>query len=200
MIVTAILMGVATGKGETLSDEEIKFRAAKLGMVEEKPSVLTDLVTASPEALKPKEEPKQTEEPKTAEEPKQTEESKTTEEPKQTETPKSTEEPKVTEAPKVTAEPKVTEAPKTTEAPKVTEAPGTTDDTSETVTIEIKRGDSSVSLSRDLKEAGLIQDAKAYDKYLCNNGYDRKISVGVYQIPMGSSEEEIARIVTKSKK
>ena len=43
MIVTAILMGVATGGKESLSDEEIKKRALQLGMVEEKNTVLSDL-------------------------------------------------------------------------------------------------------------------------------------------------------------
>ncbi len=67
------------------------------------------------------------------------------------------------------------------------------------VTITIVRGDSSVSVSRDLAEAGLVDSAKAFDAYLCGNGYDKRISVGSFQIYPGSTYEEIAKIISRSK-
>ncbi len=64
------------------------------------------------------------------------------------------------------------------------------------VVIVIKSGQSSVSVSKMLAEAGLVKDATAYDKYLCENGYDKKIQTGTYELTAGASEEEIARIIT----
>ncbi|MEZ3425832.1 MAG: hypothetical protein K1W13_00280 [Lachnospiraceae bacterium] len=45
-----------------------------------------------------------------------------------------------------------------------------------------------------------MEDAKEYDKYLCANGYDKKIRAGSYEIPKGASDEEIALIITRSSK
>lgn len=65
-----------------------------------------------------------------------------------------------------------------------------------TVSLQIVKGDSSVSVSKRLAEAGLVDDAAAYDRYLCQNGYDKKIRVGNYEIPVHATQEEIARIIT----
>lgn len=62
--------------------------------------------------------------------------------------------------------------------------------------LEIRRGDSSDKVSRKLQELGLIKDAKSFDRYLCDKGYDKRISVGSYSIPRNSSEEEIALIIS----
>ena len=66
--------------------------------------------------------------------------------------------------------------------------------------LEIRRGDSSDKVSRKLQELGLIEDAKSFDRYLCDKGYDKRISVGSYSIPRNSSEEEIALIISGKKK
>lgn len=60
----------------------------------------------------------------------------------------------------------------------------------------VSPGESSVTVSKALKEAGLVEDASAYDRFLCENGYDRKIRVGTYDIPADADQEEIARIIT----
>ena len=67
----------------------------------------------------------------------------------------------------------------------------------ETVKITIVRGDSSVSVSRRLFEAGLIESAVEFDQYLCNNGYDKRISVGNYEIPYGLDFEGIAKTIAR---
>lgn len=64
------------------------------------------------------------------------------------------------------------------------------------VMIVIRSGQSSASVSKMLAEAGLVEDASAYDSFLCENGYDKKILTGTYEIDGGVSEEEIARIIT----
>ena len=101
-----------------------------------------------------------------------------------------------------TTEPKPSDMPKETDVSNPTEEPeeeATSAPEGEIVTIVIAAGDSSVSVSKDLEAAGLVESASAYDKYLCDNGYDRRIRTGTHQIPAGASEEEIARIITGRK-
>lgn len=62
--------------------------------------------------------------------------------------------------------------------------------------ITVSSGDGSDTVARKLYEAGLVSDAAAYDKYLCQNGYDKKICTGVKVIPAGAREAEIAKILT----
>jgi len=62
--------------------------------------------------------------------------------------------------------------------------------------ITVSSGDGSDTVAGKLYEAGLVSDAAAYDKYLCQNGYDKKICTGVKVIPAGASDAEIAKILT----
>lgn len=111
--------------------------------------------------------------------------------------PQTTMEPEVTEEsetmtePEATAEPEMTTKPEATKEPELITAP----EQSQT-TITIKKGSDSGSVSRVLYEAGLVENAKAFDNYLCNNGYSRSINPGIYEIAPGTSEEEIAKIIT----
>ena len=66
----------------------------------------------------------------------------------------------------------------------------------ETVQITVVGGDGSGTVARKLAEAGLVEDAKAYDEYLCSNGYDKRICTGTHSIPVGASAEDIAEIIT----
>lgn len=190
MIVTAILMGVATGGKESLSDEEIKKRALQLGMVEEKNTVLSDLKnqeSSSPTIVYDEDEQQEIENVPESTEPGESEE-----------VPESTEPAESEEVPESTEPIETEEIPESTAANESTEDADSTEP-AETVTITVVKGDSSVSVSRDLEEAGLVESAKDFDRYLCNNGYDKRISVGTYEIPIGTSEEKIAKIITRSR-
>lgn len=66
-----------------------------------------------------------------------------------------------------------------------------------TVQIEIKAGEYSDAVSRKLYQAGLISDAEAFNKYLTQKGADQNLKVGVYEIPSGSTQEEIIAILQK---
>ena len=123
--------------------------------------------------------------PQTTMEPEVTEESETMTEPE------ATAEPETATEPKATAEPEMTTKPEATKEPELITAP----EQSQT-TITIKKGSDSGSVSRVLYEAGLVENAKAFDNYLCNNGYSRSINPGIYEIAPGTSEEEIAKIIT----
>ena len=159
MIVTALILGISFSNrqdqtSQIMTDDQIRERAAELGMVDSSELTLAALQNS---AKQPTEG--------TAEETTQTQEQNNIEA-----------EPETT----VPAEPEVTEAPQRTQ----------------TASITIQRGDDSGSASRRLYEAGLVENAKAFDNYLCNNGYSRSINPGTYEIAPGASEEEIAKIIT----
>ena len=44
----------------------------------------------------------------------------------------------------------------------------------EIITIAINSGDGSRVVANKLQQAGLIEDAAAYDAFLCQNGYDKR--------------------------
>ena len=68
-----------------------------------------------------------------------------------------------------------------------------------TVTVVIEFGVTSSHVSQMLEEAGLVEDAAAFDSYLCSNGYSRNITAGTYEIVPGTSEEEIVKMITKTR-
>lgn len=83
----------------------------------------------------------------------------------------------------------------TTEASLPQEASGEPD--AEPVSFQVKSGATSSTVSRELAAAGLIEDAAAFDTFLCNNGYSKRIRAGTYKIAPGTSEEDIAKIITQ---
>ena len=178
ILVTAVIMGVTQGsRKETLSDREIRERAAALGMVEPGNS-LADLEAA--------ETPAATEIPEAIETPAATEIPEAIETPAATETPEAAETPAATEAPAATETPEVTARP--------TQKPAEEEEGS-SYTFEIQAGDSSYQVAYRLQQAGLVADARDFDNYLCSKGYDRKLKTGSYEIPETATEEEISEIL-----
>ncbi len=176
ILVTAVIMGVTQGsRKETLSDREIRERAAALGMVEPGNS-LAELEAA--------ETPAATEIPEAIETPVATEIPEAIETPAATETPEAAETPAATEAPAAT--PEVTARP--------TQKPAEEEEGS-SYTFEIQAGDSSYQVAYRLQQAGLVADARDFDNYLCSKGYDRKLKTGSYEIPETATEEEISEIL-----
>lgn len=176
MAVTALILGISFSgrqgqEAQTLTDEQIRERASELGMVDNSELTLAALQNSA--------------QSQTTMEPEVTEESKLTADPE------TTTEPEATAEPETTAEPEMTTKPEATKEPELITAP----EQSQT-TITIKKGSDSGSVSRVLYEAGLVENAKAFDNYLCNNGYSRSINPGIYEIAPGTSEEEIAKIIT----
>ena len=64
------------------------------------------------------------------------------------------------------------------------------------MTITISSGDGSYTVSKKLADIGAVSSAETYDKFLCQNGYDKKIRTGTYTIPADASDEQMARIIT----
>lgn len=191
MIVTALILGISFSNrqdqtSQIMTDDQIRERAAELGMVDSSELTLAALQNSEKQPTEG-----------TPEETTQTQEQNNIEAEPETTVPAETQataEPETTQEPEATAEPEPekTAAPETTAEQEVTEAPQRT----QTASITIQRGDDSGSASRRLYEAGLVENAKAFDNYLCNNGYSRSINPGTYEIAPGTSEEEIAKIIT----
>lgn len=177
ILVTTVILSLAGVGRKNMTDEEVVKRAKELGMVES--TLLSDL-------------PDQT----------KTDEVRPTE-------PEISLQPETSEPEELASTPETPEAPEETpvapeetpEAPE--ETPVSPEDgnpdipAGETVTLVIGRGESSTTVSKNLKKAGIVEDAAAFDRFLCNNGYDKKIITGTYEIPYGASEEEIAKIITR---
>lgn len=84
----------------------------------------------------------------------------------------------------------------TDKAAKITDKETKTDTEKELQKITVASGESSVSISRKLEQAGLVESATEYDRYLSQNGYDKKICTGVHLIAKGATKEEIAKEIT----
>lgn len=194
VIVAAVLMGIALGGDkEKLSDAEIMARAKELGMVES--SVLADLGKEKEPQL-----PQQSQEmEENTDQPKQSEEVQegSTDQPKQSIEGQegSIDQPKQNKE----EQNENTDVLKQNESEQNQNPSSEQDTEDEYVTLVIERGESSVSVSRSLAQLGLVESAKAYDRYLCENGYDKLIRVGTHKIKVGSTQEEIAEIISRKK-
>lgn len=183
ILVTALIMGFTTRDNRPLTDAEIKAAAAELGMVESDSLRLADLPqdrTPEPETT-----PEATSEPAT--------ESETAPEPEATTEAdvEPTKEPETT--PEATPEPTKEPEAASESATETTQESGTD------ISVTVSAGSSSRTVCNRLEEAGAITDAAEFDKYLCDQGYSKRICVGTFEIPADASWEEIAKIITRSK-
>lgn len=207
--VTALFFGIYTGRvNRGMSDEEVKKRAAELGMIENtvlKPtSENTDhAVIGVPSTDEATESDEATGSDETAgyDETAESDATAGTEETQNdgnlqgdTQSDDTPEDGISTEA--TGSENPDTDATNTQDS--TVQEPVTGDDlpTEEYVQITINRGDSSLTAARKLEEAGVIEDARDFDRYLSQNGYDKYIKTGVHEIPRTGTYEQIARILT----
>ena len=219
IVVTSLILGIGLGsRKETLSNEEIKERARTLGMVEESITVAEaaaqkeeeaqEKVTADPVPEENAEGDAETivsAEPEVSSEPAVSVSAapETSEEPKVSAAsePEASEEPKVSAAsePAASAAPEAGATPEAGVKPVADEAEedsGTAPE-KEIVDITINPGEGSYVISQKLEQSGLIDDAAEYDAYLCDNGFHTKLRAGVHKIPMGSTREEIAKLLCR---
>ena len=193
MIVTALILGISFSNrdGQTaqgMTDDQIRERAAQLGMVDSSDLTLAALQNSAKQQAENK--------PDTQTEPVQTEQ---TQEPAETQEQitANTNENENTVMSQQTQEAGSEVTPETAEKADTTAEAGQTQGSeTQTVAITIQKGASSGSVSTQFYEAGLVENAKAFDNYLCNNGYSRSINPGTYEIAPGTAEETIAKIIT----
>ena len=67
------------------------------------------------------------------------------------------------------------------------------------VTFVISKGQFGRQISESLKKEGLVDDAEAFMKYLGETGKSEEILPGTYEIQMGSTYEEIVKILLAPK-
>lgn len=218
ILVTAVIMGVSSGKHkESLTDQEIKERAAALGMVEPGGS-LADLSTDESDDA---DESDDTPEPGGAID---SDEMEDTEEAVATATPSASPQASTSASPAATAtsaspstkstastSPSATPSDRTSPSatpsaspdsaavsasPSKSPASPRTDVTdSNSFSLVIQSGDSSYSVAQKLENAGIVASASDFDSYLCSKGYDRRLRTGTYVIPMDAGPAEIAEIL-----
>ena len=176
IVVTALIMGISLGgKKESLSNEEIKARAKELGMVEASTTLADELTGA--DKLPEMEEQQDLAEPSPV---------------MQQETPQPTPQP----TPESTAEPLPEPTGQPANQPSESEDPeAISKENKESITIEVNKGDGSFTVCKRLEEAGLIASAANFDTFLCENGYDKRIRSGSFEIPADADPEHIARIL-----
>lgn len=170
VIVTALLMGFVTREKLPLTDAEIKARARALGMVESDSMKLSDIQQTDPSKQNPPGNGSAGSEPSESSEPSEQD---------------------YPEDGSTGSEPPES---LNSSGPEPSEAAE-----SQTVTFTVKSGYSSDKVSKLLKEAGLVENAGDFDRFLVKEGYANRISVGTYEIEVGASMERIAKIITRSK-
>ena len=191
ILITAVFFLLGDNSGRTMSDEMIKERAKELGMVES--TVLADIdesVQETEESISTQEMPEEsiTETAEIATE-------ETSEE--VSEVVATTE--VVSEEESTTAEEETEEITSKEESVEETPSEETTEEsvpTGQMISIVVNRGEGSDTVSQRLYEAGLIEDPHEYDRYLMQNGYDKRIGAGEHMVPMGADWQEIAKILT----
>ena len=159
---------------DILSDEEIKQRAFKLGMIEKEDAleqVLNKSATATPSAIA-SEEPDVTPESTESSDSKTSKEQATVQGKKKSQTAEPAKQAKQTQVQKSNA-------------------------SNELVVVQIKPGMWSDEIAKTFYDLQLVKDAEEFDSFLCDNGYASMIRVGSYKVPKGSTYEEIAKIITK---
>lgn len=179
VIVTALLMGFVTREKLPLTDAEIKARARALGMVESDSMKLSDIQQTDPSKQDPPGNGSAGSEP-----------SESSEAPESSEP--SEQEPSEDES-------AGSEPPESSEPSEQEPSEQEPSAESQTITFTVKSGYSSDRVSKLLKEAGLVENAGEFDRFLVKEGYANRISVGTYEIEVGASMERIAKIITRSK-
>lgn len=222
IIVTALIMGIALSHGgkKEITDAEVIARAKELGMIEnttllepteddedqEKAEPAAEQEPAEPvkkdvAVAQPKDDavakPEDDGEDASAKQPADHAEGKSQEDPAVQEKPKSQEgttSKNTTQNKKPqTGTNEMTKQDEDTgqKAPVETESSG-----QKAASVTIVSGDGSYTVAKKLEAAGVVSSASAYDDYLCQNGYDKRLRTGTFQIPSGADDEQIAKIVT----
>ncbi len=186
---TVIMMVAFHTHGNHISEEEVVKRAGELGMVwaDDEPAYSSEEIDTQTEPqtesqAKPEAETETKPEAETETEP----EAETETEPEaETET-----EPEA-ETQSETQSESETESESERQTPPNTAQQG--DDSS--VTITVVKGEVCRTLAEDLAKAGLVADAEEFRVYMGDHNYASFIHVGEFEIPRGSTYEEIAQIL-----
>lgn len=197
ILFTAVFFMIGGDSKQTMSDEMIKERAKELGMIEN--TVLVDIGNTA-ETVSAEEESYENES-ETVTVLDESAEETIVEETMEEEAEESVEESAAEEvSEEEEREPEVVSKEESSSVEEVKEssdesAAEETSSGGQVISIVVNKGEGSDTVSQRLYDAGLVDDPYAYDKYLMQNGYDRRIGAGEHLIPAGSSWQEIAQIL-----
>lgn len=218
MLVAALVLMLSGNAGAKMSDEAVKRRAAELGMVERDKTVLDDIDGTADEEARSEdgaagqagaEEPQETEPGDGAAGPKANAEEGAVK-PEKAEKPEDDGAAQPVEEQSAERQPAEGQSAEEREAvqeigERADEVAARAEEVAENspagrgVTLQVRSGDSSSTVARRAAEAGLVQSAADFDEFLCRNGYDKRISVGSYEVTEGMTEKEIGDIITRSR-
>ncbi|MBD5458630.1 MAG: hypothetical protein HDR27_08685 [Lachnospiraceae bacterium] len=209
IVVTAIIMGIASSRRSAMTDEEIIARAKQLGMIEDR--VLSEAVSEGAETSgngsdtgengtlnendsaieeTPVQEGDVQDENNISDE---TEEMPAANDTSVTTLPDDEE----TGQEEEQNEPEAREMEEVQEsAAESVEADRKEGGSNSPMVITVGNGDGSYTVSKKLEDVGAVASASAFDTFLCENGYDKRIRAGSYTIPADAGEDQIARMIT----
>ena len=221
MIVTALVLSFGVkSENKTMTDAEVRARAKELGMVEEseklKDAVSKEAVNGEEAAAEVTDSANEDEPAEEVTEPNEVKDDGTdkSEEPVEVKKPEATkddagkpeevtEEPVKESSPEEKVEDDKDAAEIDNKKEEIKEAArdekkSEDDKSKKPYNLTVERGYSSDRVAGILEDAGVIDNAAAFDRYLCSNGYDKRISVGSYQIPAGADYSTVAKLITNS--
>ncbi len=191
IFVTALILSITSEPAKPLTDAEIRAKALTLGMVDGESRTLSNS-GSEPASAQNQAQPSKT--PEGSESPAPSESPSSSESPAPSESPVSSESPVPSESPVSSESPVPSESPVSSENPVPSASPSKAPQKG-TVTIRIVRGDGSYTVSRRLEEAGLVDSAREFDAYLAEQGYDKSVRTGTYEIPADATWKEIADMI-----
>lgn len=193
--VTALVLALAGGGKESLTDEEIKARARELGMVE---SVTLSQLSGENVSENVSDESSEKVSEDILDEDGETNNSEGAEGSEvasETQSEENTSE-DVSGESNTEANSEETNSETTSEITSETNSEVQTSEVlDEYVIVEVGAGDGSDTVSRKLEALGMVEDAQMYDDFLCANGYDKILQTGVHEIPRTADWDMIAEIL-----
>lgn len=198
VVVTALLLSfIGMDQDSGMSDEEVKKRAAELGMVEStilsnldlenKSEKVSEEQSSDTDILNNEEKDSGLETENASEDVTESLSEQISGNSSETATEKASEADSEKNS-EITSENNVS-------SESVSEQKSETEEIEEYIIITVNKGDGSGTVAKRVFDAGLVADAVAFDKYLCANGYDHRISTGNHEIPKGATEKEIAELL-----
>lgn len=198
ILITALIMGISLGGKETLTDAEIRERATQLGMVEESKVLFGNSEKSTLSAPDTKEQIVSDNQAISA-----SSASVSEQVPVSTSADSTVSESKAvhrSEDSSVSMDVPASTSSNASVSKNITVKENVLSDEgkkSGKITIHIATGQSSYSVCEELKRQGVIEDAKAFDLFLCAKGYDRKLVTGEHIISEGATLDEIGIALTK---
>ena len=198
LLVAAVLMGIGTRKNSSSANESVVEQARELGMVFPK-DVKNQDTSDIEESAAP--EPAKEDESVSGAGAKGAGvggDSDVSEADEATPEPSPSESPKPTKKPKKKKDKNAEESYPPAEGPNATPRghkelePGTV------VEFKVRDGLVSSSIAREMYEQGIIDDMWEFDHYITRNNLGRSIINGTYELKVGDSYENIAKIITHS--